>query len=131
MPSLIKISEAAAIAVHSIDYMIRKKESVYIASNVAKELSVSYNHLSKILQLLVKHGYLKTLRGPSGGYSLTEKGENAKIKDLIELIDGKPEKNNCFMNKKVCLRETCALKKFIEKMTEEFENIIDVKIKDF
>ncbi len=131
MVSLIKISEAASIAIHAIDYMIYKKEPLYIASNLASELSVSYNHLSKILQLLVKHGYLKTSRGPSGGYSLTEKGENAKIGEIIELIDGKLSKNTCLMNRKVCHRNGCSFQKFLEKIISEYEKIIDTKIKNF
>jgi len=131
MVPLIKISEAASIAIHSLDYMIHAKEPLYIASDLSKELSVSYNHLSKILQLLVKQGYLKTSRGPSGGYSLTKKGENAKIGEIIELIDGELLRNTCLMNRKVCHRKTCAFQKFLGKMISEYKKIIKKKIKDF
>ncbi|NLH39866.1 MAG: Rrf2 family transcriptional regulator [Elusimicrobia bacterium] len=131
MQSLIKISDAAVIAVHAIDYMIKKNDSVYIASNLARELQVSYNHLSKILQLLVKHGYLQTMRGPSGGYVITRKGENARIKDIIALIDGDVEKNVCFMNTKICSRHSCVLKDFLQRTLDDFKKTVNTKIKDF
>jgi Rrf2 family protein len=131
MQSLIKISDAAVIAVHAIDYMIKKNDSVYIASNMAKELQVSYNHLSKILQLLVKHGYLQTMRGPAGGYIITKKGEDAKIKDILELIDGNLEKNMCFMNTKICSRSSCILKDFLSRTLDDFKKTVDKRIRDF
>ncbi len=131
MPALLKISDAASIAIHTLDYMIQENKPIYIASNLSKELCVSYNHLSKILQLLAKHGYLKTTRGPSGGYSLTEKGRQATIKEIVNLVDGEIEKNTCLMENKICKRENCVLQKFMSKVIEDFEKIIEVKIKDF
>lgn len=131
MQSLIKISDAAIIAIHTLNYIIKNENSIYIASEIAKDLEVSYNHLSKILQLLVKHGYLKTKRGPRGGYYITKKGDNAKIRDMIELIDGKIETNNCFMTRKICSKNDCILKDFLMRVVKDFEYTINKKIKDF
>lgn len=130
MPSLIKISQAATIALHALDYIISRDEKIYIASKISNDLNVSYNHLSKILQILARQGYLKTSRGPVGGYKLTEKGKKSTIKEIIELFDGKLVINGCLMDKKVCKRDECILKRFNEKMLKEFENITQTEIKN-
>ncbi|MEF3279960.1 MAG: Rrf2 family transcriptional regulator [Elusimicrobiota bacterium] len=131
MQTLIKISDAAVIAIHCIDHMIKNSKEVYIAAEIAKELNVSYNHLSKILQLMAKHGFLKTIRGPHGGYSLTKKGEESTLKDIIELIDGKIQGNTCFMKTVVCKKDSCVLKDFLLRTMKDFEKTINTKIKKF
>jgi len=130
MKTIIKISERATIAIHTIDYMIRNKEDLYVASEIAKTLDISYNHLSKILQTLARHGYLKTNRGPFGGHTLTEKGKNAKIGEIIELFDGKIPDTKCLMSKKVCQRKFCAFENFLEKMLSEYKRLLSLKIKE-
>ena len=128
--SIIRLSQRAIIAIHVIDYMIRKKEKIYIASDISNNLGISYNHLSKILQILAKHGYLKTYKGPLGGYILTEKGKNAKISEIIELVDGKISYKTCLMSTSICEKKNCSFKKFIKETLEKYKKLISLKIND-
>lgn len=130
MQNILKISDASVIAIHAINYMLTKDQNIYSASKIAEDLSVSYNHLSKILQLLVKYRYLKTTRGPSGGYALTTKGKNAKIKEIIELIDGPVSNDFCLMKKKTCEKKDCTFTSFIKNTVKEYEKVISKKISD-
>ena len=72
MNKLINISEASSIAIHSL-VLIAKLDQHINATQISKLTGFSKNHLSKILQMLVKHGYLKSNRGPKGGFFLIRK----------------------------------------------------------
>lgn len=130
MNSIVRISDAAIIAIHTIEYLVQTERDSISAGEIAEALNVSYNHLSKVIQHLKKNGYMKTIRGPSGGYSLTPKGKNAKIKDIIALFEGKNLYTACFLTSKVCDRRNCVLKDFLTKVIEEFNKMGETKIID-
>ena len=71
---MIQISEASAIALHSVVYISIKDFASL--KDIADRFDVSSNHLSKVLQTLVKAGYLTSSKGPAGGFRIAEGKEN-------------------------------------------------------
>jgi len=67
MNKLINISEATSIAIHSLAIIARKEEMVN-AQYLAKVTGFSKNHISKVLQILVKQSFIISTRGPKGGF---------------------------------------------------------------
>lgn len=130
MKSLIRISDATIIAIHTIKYFIDSSEESLSAKKVAEALDVSYNHLSKVIQTLQKAGFLESVRGPAGGYTITNKGKNAKIKDILKLFEGRTSYSICFLNSRVCERDRCKLKEFLIQITDLFNKFADMYISD-
>ncbi len=130
MSGIIRISDAAVIAIHTLEYLLNQDKDSFSAGEIADALSVSYNHLSKVIQTLKKNGYLRTTRGPSGGYSITPKGRSAKIKDIINIFEGKNVYSPCFLTSKTCDRRNCALKDFLITVIQEFNKLGEIKISE-
>lgn len=131
MQSLIKISDASVIAVHSMDYMFQRKKNAYSAKEISGKMNVSYNHLSKVLQRLTKADFVGTRRGPSGGYYLTEKGKKARLGEIIKAVEGAGESSTCFLDPAVCGRTSCAMRNFLDKTRREFEKLLGLRLGDF
>ena len=58
MDTIIRISEAAVIALHAVDFIAKSDGNPCSTRHVASELGVSYNHLVKVMQRLTRAGLL-------------------------------------------------------------------------
>lgn len=121
---MIKISEAAAIALHAMIYIGEHKSNPVALKDIAKKFDISANHLSKVLQRLVKAGYLESVKGPKGGFSVTAKKKNASFLEIYELIEGKISVNHCLFagHSKTC--KSCIMGNVIKELNEEFTDYL-------
>ena len=58
------------------------------AKEIAGSQGIPLHFLSKILQLLVRHNILDSIKGPKGGFSLNKPAEELKLLEIVEVIDG-------------------------------------------
>ncbi len=130
MQTILKISEAAAIALHAADYMA-KRPGLCSAQDIARGLDVSYNHLSKVLQHLTKSGYVLAVRGPKGGFTLSPSGLKATVRDIMTALDGPVQTHACLMGAKVCRHKDCLFGRFLADTNRRFEKVLNQKISEF
>ncbi len=130
MRSIIRISDGAAIALHAADYLAGRALPLSSAADIAKELGVSYNHLSKVLQRLTRAGLLTPARGPKGGFALSGAGKKARVRDFVAAIDGAPAIGVCLLKNKVCGRRACLFGGFLAETNKRFEAVMDGRISE-
>lgn len=130
MQTILKISEAAAIALHAADYLAQRP-GLSSAQEMAQALGVSYNHLSKVLQQLTRDRLVSPVRGPKGGFALSPSGRKARVRDYVTAIDGPPQLHSCLMKAKVCRHRTCLFGKFLHEVNKKFEQVLNGKISEF
>ena len=132
MQSVIKLSEGTAIALHSMIYIVKKDKETSSVKEIAQEFKISENHLSKILQRLVKAGYLFSSKGPKGGFVVNDEHKDASFLEIYEMIEGKFSDSACLFNRQPCQGGQCILGDFIIKINHEFrEYFTNKKISDF
>lgn len=56
---------------------------------IAEYIGASEHTVGKMLQTLVKQGVINSLKGPSGGFYISEEQLNKPIIEIAEAIDGK------------------------------------------
>lgn len=100
------ISEASSIAIHSLAMVAGSEGSINV-NQMAEETGFSRNHISKIMQTLVKHGYLRSGRGPRGGFEIRRNADEISLLEIVELIEGKREKHYCGISEDKCPFESC------------------------
>lgn len=71
-------------------------------NRIAEEQDIPKHFLSKILQLLVKHKLLVSMKGPTGGFSLNRSPDDITLIEVIEAIDGLDMFNQCGIGFKRC-----------------------------
>ncbi len=64
-------------------------EGSMAVSQIAKEQEVSTPYLEQILNALKKKGFVKSVRGPQGGYVLARKPSEITLADLFTALEGK------------------------------------------
>ena len=58
--------------------------------DVAKRQEISEKYLEQIISILNKAGFVKSVRGPAGGYSLKRKPEEYTVGMILRLTEGSP-----------------------------------------
>lgn len=121
MAHVIQFSEAAFIALHGMVLVAKANDGKLVnVIHISERLNSSKHHVAKVMQRMVKDGYLNSHRGPSGGFSLKIPADDIRLLDLYESIEGKIEIGDCPLDHPVCKFDKCLFNNVTKKMTEEF-----------
>ncbi len=119
MAHLFKISEAASLALHAMVLMAERPEKLFSVRDIARKLKVSKAHLSKVLQRLGRAGLVRSIRGPSGGFTLEKKSNRITLLDVYEAMEGRYETSSCLFGNPVCGRKNCILGGLLGKVDKD------------
>lgn len=129
MSKVFTLSEAASIALHGVILIAQEKEGLNVIK-IAERTDTSKHHVAKVLQRLVKAGYLYSQRGPTGGFILRRNPKDINFLELYEAIEGPIEVTSCPMDKQICPFEKCLLNNVTNKMTIEFRKYLQEQTVD-
>jgi Rrf2 family protein len=122
MGQILRISEAASIAMHALILLAEKKDEPISNSRIAEAFAISANHSSKVMQRLLKSGYVTAVRGPGGGYTLAVDPSSVTLLDVYITVDGKPSTAGCLFGKgKHCSLPDC----LFGGLTREADELIE------
>ncbi|MBN1344689.1 MAG: Rrf2 family transcriptional regulator [Phycisphaerae bacterium] len=99
---MLKVSEAASLGLHTAAVLAADPDRTLTTSEIAGGLNVSENHLSKVLQRMVKTGLIRSTRGPRGGFRLNRAPEEISLREIYEAIDGPMRQAACLFSRPVC-----------------------------
>ena len=129
---MFKISEATAIALHSMIYISSQNDEFVSIKPIAEQFKISEHHLSKVLQRLVKAGFLESAKGPKGGFRILHDKKDTTFAEIYETIEGKMEKSGCLFPSRVSNCSACIMGDFLKKTNNDFYNYMkSKKISDF
>ena len=109
MPSVLKISEAASLALHTVVFLAAHPDQPESTRAIASILGVSEAHLSKVLQRLTRAGLVRSTRGPRGGFTLARSSEEMTLLEVYEVMEGALTQSQCLLSKPVCGERGCIL----------------------
>ncbi len=119
MSKVIQLSEAASLAIHAM-ILIGRAEHIINVNKIAEVTGCSSNHLSKVMMRLVKDNFVKSTRGPLGGFILNKKPSEITLLDIYQSIEGPIIETNCPMDHKVCPFQKCIMGGIMNKLSVEF-----------
>ena len=127
MANIINFSEAASIGIHGT-IMVAKSDKPINAIQLSEVLGKSKHHIGKVLQRLVKEGYLGSYRGPSGGFFMKADPKKVRLIDIYTAIEGRIEVRTCNRKEKICPVDKCIFDNITSKMTIEFKKYMEGEI---
>ncbi|PLX01490.1 MAG: Rrf2 family transcriptional regulator [Marinilabiliales bacterium] len=129
MTSIISITEASSIALHSMVLIANTDKNLNVIK-ISELTGSSKHHVAKILQRLVKDNYLNSNRGPYGGFTLKKKPKEISLLDIYESIEGRIDVADCPVENPECPFTRCILENITKKMTIEFKEFLASKTLD-
>lgn len=124
MAKIVNITEAVSIALHSMVLVAKANKSQMNATIIADVTGSSKFHVSKVLQKLVKDGFLISQRGPAGGFVLSTTPDAISLLQVFESIEGKIVLSRCPLNK-TCPFGECIFEDLTMRMTRQFRDYLE------
>jgi Rrf2 family protein len=125
MADIIKISDATALALHSMVHLATDPAGQSTTAEIAEVFDVSRHHLAKVHQRLTKAGLINSNRGPSGGVSLGKKPAQITLLEIYEVMEGSMLCNPCLFGKDTCPRADCVLGVLLPGLARQVREYFD------
>jgi len=119
MNKIISITEAASIGLHAIVLIAKAKKPMNV-QRISKLSTSSKHSVAKVLQVLVKHEFLDSKRGPYGGFFLSMSPKDITFYDIYTAIEGTINTTSCPFDKPTCPFGKCIFDNVLQKMTNTF-----------
>jgi Rrf2 family transcriptional regulator, iron-sulfur cluster assembly transcription factor len=89
-------SRSAEYAIRAFIYMAAlAPEEFALVKSIAADTGIPSHFLAKILQELARDGYLKSSKGPHGGFRLSLPPDQISMRRVVEAVDGSARFERC------------------------------------
>jgi len=108
------------LALHDHDAPVRIRE-------IAARQDISDKYLEQIISGLNKAGYVKSIRGPQGGYRLAKETSYYTVGMILRLTEGSLAPVACLEDEvNQCMRqESCATLRLWKKLDDAIKSVVD------
>ncbi|CUT03708.1 transcriptional regulator, BadM/Rrf2 family, partial [Candidatus Kryptonium thompsonii] len=101
-------------------------EEPVLAKQIAGALSIPREFLNKVMQRLVKAGFLVSVKGPGGGFLLAKDPTDITVFDIVKAIDGVEWFDSCLLRVGRCDEANpCVVHEFWVKIRNQVRAILD------
>jgi len=131
MSKIITLSEAGSIAIHAV-VLVARSNDILNVNQIAEATQASRHHVAKVMQRLVKGGYLYSSRGPKGGFYMRKSPQEISLLEIYESTEGKIETGECMMDYPVCPFDKCLMGNLVKNLTQDFVDYMKkMKVADY
>lgn len=122
-----KVSTKGRYALRLMLDLALEENQIVRLKDVAGRQEISIKYLEQIISVFQKCGYVKSLRGPGGGYMLAKKPEEYTVGMILRQIEGslapvaclKEEENSCSRSRE------CVTLRFWQMLYDAVNEVVD------
>ncbi len=97
------LTKSSKYSIRAVLFLASKeKTDRFSAKEIAEILKIPAPFLAKTLQELVRKTIISSIKGPNGGFFLTDKDREKSIFDIIKCTDDINKFDNCFLGQNEC-----------------------------
>jgi Rrf2 family nitric oxide-sensitive transcriptional repressor len=89
------IPKTAEYALRAAVVLARNPQRAFSAEQIADTTHVPRRYAHKVLQALVRAGFVRSTSGPGGGYALVRLPEDLSILDVVSAVEPVPRIRHC------------------------------------
>lgn len=110
-----------------LDLAMNDENSVVRIKDIAARQEISDKYLEQIIAILNKAGYVRSMRGPQGGYALKRKPEDYTVGMILRLTEGSLAPVACVEEDALpCGREAgCATVEVWKRLNQAISDVVD------
>lgn len=132
---LIMISNSSKYAIKAVLYLaLNSNENKRVmVKHMANPINVPQAYLAKLLQELSREHIISSVKGPKGGFYLSEADRLHSLMDIVSVIDGEKRLQACVLSLEKCNEEKpCPLHKLISPTKSNLlKQLTEKSINDF
>ena len=109
-----------------LDLAMNGENNVVRIKDIAERQQISDKYLEQIISVLNKAGYVRSTRGPQGGYSLRKAPEEYTVGDILRLTEGSLAPVACVEEEGSCEREVdCVTVEVWTRLNQAISDVVD------
>ena len=112
------LSNASKYALKAMNYLVKNTspKNRLFSKEIAEATDIPKAFLSKILHQLSQKNFVSAVKGPKGGFFLTDEQKENSIMEIIIEVEGKDTIGQCILNLEHCdASNPCPIHHFIER----------------
>lgn len=98
------LSKASKYVISAVLYLSKNasEEKKMGPKEIAEKLDIPAPFLAKNLQKLTKDGIITSIKGPNGGFYLTDDNNKKSLFDIIDCVDSIEKFDQCYLGHESC-----------------------------
>ncbi len=93
---------------------------------ISERQGISLKYLEQIISLMVKGGFLKSIRGAKGGYLFTRPIDDIKVGDILDAAEGTLAPVECVSGSNVCSKSaSCPSFPLYKQIDDAIYNVVN------
>ena len=132
---LLMLSNSSKYAIKAVLYLAlnSSEEKRVMVKDIAAPINVPQAYLAKLLQELSRAHVISSVKGPKGGFYLSQANRLGTLMDIVSVIDGETRLHSCVLSLEKCDAEKpCPLHKLISPTKTNFlKHLTEKSIDDF
>lgn len=117
------ISQTAEYALRAVVFLAINSGGSYTTQQIALSTKVPFAYLSKVLQSLVRAGFLQSQRGLGGGFSLVVNPKGLSLLQIVDAVEPLQRIRTCPLGIEEHGSKLCALHKRIDEAAALIESV--------
>lgn len=85
-----------------LDLALNAQNQPVRLSEISQRQGISLKYLEKLIRILKEHGFVKSMRGPYGGYRLAKPTEQISVGQIVRALEGSDSITDCTESDNVC-----------------------------
>ncbi|MDR1404702.1 MAG: RrF2 family transcriptional regulator [Candidatus Methanoplasma sp.] len=108
-----------------LDISLNGSEDNVKLKDIAERQEISIKYLEQIMSALNKAGFVRSERGPSGGYRLSRPPEEYTVGMIIKLVEGDTSPVSCLADDGCKRSDTCISMILWKKLDDAVNSVLD------
>jgi Rrf2 family protein len=109
-----------------LELALRKSAEPVLLREIALSQDMSEKYLERIMSTLVSAGFVQSLRGQHGGFTLAKQPSEIRLSQVLAAAEGPLNPVPCVGNPKTCNRSaTCATRDVWTRLKETIASMLD------
>ena len=115
-----------------LELALNKADGPLQVKRIARRQQISEKYLEQLIVVLKSAGYVKSVRGPKGGYFLAKDPAEIKLSDIFYSFEGPITTSECVQDIDKCSRSCeCVMREVWKKVEESVVDVLDsITLKD-
>lgn len=108
-----------------LDLALQSKESPTLVRDICERQGISNLYMEQLLARLKTAGFVRSIRGPNGGFLLAKPPSRVKVIDILQAMEGSTAPVECVDNAAVCPRaESCTARTMWVEMKKAIDKVV-------
>ncbi|WP_273565530.1 RrF2 family transcriptional regulator [Maribacter halichondriae] len=128
------LSNSSKYALKAVLYLAVNSSAKHkiLVKDISEPTNIPKPYLSKILQALSRHNIVSSVRGPKGGFYLSEENRSVRLMKIVQIIDGDNRLTSCMLSIHECNAEhPCPMHHLVgDTKTRFVKNLEETAVED-